>query len=248
RPPKWLNFAAFGSTWKYCGSYSRPKRMISSSVKSWLPRGNTSSMTMSSNQRVIDASWVLALDQRHGRIAQLDEIGEPHAHHRLAPLVADVEIQRDDAAFGVVARAAQAGDRCGAADGVADHHRLFPLEVGKAEATHRGDGVEEAVAEHPEAQRRRLPARGGEAAQQRSFGGRFVEMERERIELAREGDYHLLAHGGRADIDHLADGKVFVMPAVLRNRVHRALTYTSTCVLAASAKQRAAGVLFPPAA
>src|SRR5579862_5429176 len=118
-------------------------------------------------------------------------------------------------------RAAERGDGRGAADAVADHHRLLPLEVREAEAAHRGDGVEEIVAEHAQAEGRSLPAGRGEAAEKRRLGGGLVEVEREGIEFAGEGGDHLLADRGAAERDHLANGEVFEMPAVRGDRVHR---------------------------
>ena len=80
--------------------------------------------------------------------------------------------------------------------------------------------LRKAVAEHAQAQRRRLPAAGGEAAEQRRLRRLLVEMEGEGIELAGEGDDHLLADGGRAKVDDLADGKVLVVAAIRGDGVH----------------------------
>ena len=80
--------------------------------------------------------------------------------------------------------------------------------------------LRKAVAEHAQRQRRGLPAGGGEAAEQRGFRGFLVEVEREGIELAREGDDHLLADGGVAEVDDFADGEVLVVPAVGGDGIH----------------------------
>ena len=56
------------------------------------------------------------------------------------------------------------------------------IEIGEAEAAHRGDLVEEGIRQHAQRQRRRLPAGGGEAAEQRGLGRGLIEVEREGIE------------------------------------------------------------------
>src|SRR5690606_9843059 len=121
---------------------------------------------------------------------------------------------------------------------VIDHHGLLPFEVGEAESAHRGDGVEEAVAEHPEGEGCRLPAGGSEAAEQRFLRSLFIEMEGEGIELAREGDDHLAGHPGLTEGDDFAEGEVLEMAALGCDGVHGALTYTSTRAPAQSGRVR----------
>ena len=49
-----------------------------------------------------------------------------------------------------------------------------------------------------------------------AFAAVLVEMEREGVELAGEGDDHVLADAGGAEVDDLTDGEVLVVAAVLR--------------------------------